>query len=207
METPLLEIEELKAYFYTDLGVVRALDGVSLKIQRGEILGLVGESGCGKSVTARAILNLIPTPGKIVGGKIMDALDREIVKLLSEDGRRPFLRIGKKLGVAEGTVRKRVAAMKANGTIKRFSTVLGTDSGGMEVIVGIRSDPHMHTPKLVKTISKFEGIGQVFEVTGRFDIVCIARGNSAREVNDALENIRKLKEVLETESFTIIGKT
>ncbi len=71
METPLLKIEELKAYFYTDLGVVRALDGVSLEIRRGQILGLVGESGCGKSVTARAILNLIPPPGKIVDGRIL----------------------------------------------------------------------------------------------------------------------------------------
>ena len=68
---PLLEIEDLQTYFYTDIGVARAVDGVSFSIERGETLGVVGESGCGKSVTAMSIMGLIPRPpGKIVGGSI-----------------------------------------------------------------------------------------------------------------------------------------
>jgi len=67
----LLEIDGLQTHFVTDAGVVRAVDGVSLSVRRGETLGIVGESGCGKSVTALSILRLIPNPpGKIVGGVI-----------------------------------------------------------------------------------------------------------------------------------------
>jgi len=67
----LLKLEELKTYFYTDYGISEAVDGVSLSLNKGEILGLVGESGCGKSVTALSILRLIYHPGKIVGGSIL----------------------------------------------------------------------------------------------------------------------------------------
>jgi ABC-type dipeptide/oligopeptide/nickel transport system ATPase component len=68
----LLRIDNLKTHFYTHEGVVRAVNGVSISIRKGETLGLVGESGCGKSVTALSILRLIPDPpGKIVDGKIL----------------------------------------------------------------------------------------------------------------------------------------
>ena len=71
MTEPLLKIEDLKISFYTDEGIVRALDGVSLEIQPGRVLGLVGETGCGKSVTGEAILRLIPSPpGRIEDGRI-----------------------------------------------------------------------------------------------------------------------------------------
>ena len=69
---PLLEIDNLQTYFHTMDGVVRAVDGVSLQIQRGRTLGLVGESGCGKSVTAHSILRLLPKRiSQIAGGKIV----------------------------------------------------------------------------------------------------------------------------------------
>ncbi|MCI0652442.1 MAG: ABC transporter ATP-binding protein [Planctomycetes bacterium] len=71
-DSPLLDIRDLCTYFYTDDGVVKAVDGVSYQIRRGETLGVVGESGCGKSVTAMSILRLIPQPpGRIVSGKIL----------------------------------------------------------------------------------------------------------------------------------------
>ena len=67
----LLTIRDLHTYFYTEDGVVKALNGVNLDIKRGEVLGLVGESGCGKSVTALSILRLIQDPpGKIIRGAI-----------------------------------------------------------------------------------------------------------------------------------------
>ncbi len=68
----LLEVKNLRTYFYTEEGVVRAVDGVSWHLDEGETMGLVGESGCGKSVTAMSILRLIPTPpGRIVEGEII----------------------------------------------------------------------------------------------------------------------------------------
>jgi len=67
----LLEIENLQTYFYTWAGIVKAVDGISLKINEGETLGIVGESGSGKSVAALSILGIVPNPGKIIGGKIL----------------------------------------------------------------------------------------------------------------------------------------
>ena len=67
----LLEIKNLKTNFYTEEGIVKAVDGVSFDMSRNEILGLVGETGCGKSVTALSILRLVRPPGKIIDGSIM----------------------------------------------------------------------------------------------------------------------------------------
>jgi peptide/nickel transport system ATP-binding protein/oligopeptide transport system ATP-binding protein len=66
----LLEVHELRTHFPTRAGLVRAVDGVSFYLDRGELLGLVGESGCGKSITALSVMRLIAPPGKIVGGEI-----------------------------------------------------------------------------------------------------------------------------------------
>jgi oligopeptide/dipeptide ABC transporter ATP-binding protein len=66
-----LSIQDLRIHFYTYAGVVKAIDGIKLDIYKGETLGLVGETGCGKSVTASAILKLVDSPGKIVGGKVL----------------------------------------------------------------------------------------------------------------------------------------
>jgi len=69
-EEVLIEVKNLTTYFYTEEGVVKAVDGVSFDIFKDEVLGLVGETGCGKSVTALSILRLVRTPGKIVSGSI-----------------------------------------------------------------------------------------------------------------------------------------
>ena len=66
----LIEVDDLSVHFPTDSGVVRAVDGISFQVKPGEVLGLVGESGSGKSVTALALLQLVDSPGRIVGGSI-----------------------------------------------------------------------------------------------------------------------------------------
>ena len=70
-KAPLLDVKNLKTYFFTEDGVVKAVDGVDFKVFPGEVLGLVGESGCGKSVTSLSIMRLISQPGKVLEGEIV----------------------------------------------------------------------------------------------------------------------------------------
>jgi len=80
----LLEVSDLKTYFFTEAGKVKAVDGVDLTVGRGEVLGLVGESGCGKSVTSLSIMRLISAPGEIISGEITFD-DRNLLELSEED--------------------------------------------------------------------------------------------------------------------------
>ena len=81
MTAPLLELENLRTYFYTDTGVARSVDGVSLHVGAGETLGVVGESGCGKSVTALSILRLVRAPGRIEPGSAIRFEGTDILTL------------------------------------------------------------------------------------------------------------------------------
>ena len=76
MASKVLEVKNLRTHFFTDRGVVKSVDGVSFSIEKGKTLGIVGESGCGKSITSMSIMRLIPKPGKIVEGEmILDGVD------------------------------------------------------------------------------------------------------------------------------------
>ena len=86
--TKVLEIENLKTYFYTEAGEVKALDGVSFSVEKGVTHGLVGESGSGKTVTALSVLGIVPHPGKIIDGRVifkgenlLEKSDKEMQKL------------------------------------------------------------------------------------------------------------------------------
>src|ERR1700731_679021 len=89
MTAPVLQVKDLKTQFFTDDGVVQAVDGVSFDVYPGQTLGIVGESGCGKSVTAHSILRIVEEPGRIVGGQIVlhrDATELDLTTL-SANGR------------------------------------------------------------------------------------------------------------------------
>src|SRR5215212_983739 len=81
MPDPLLSVRDLRTYFYTESGVAKAVDGVSFDIAAGETVGLVGESGCGKSVTALSLLRLIRPPGRIEAGSEIQFDGRNLVTL------------------------------------------------------------------------------------------------------------------------------
>ena len=79
---PLIEIKGLKVYFHTEDGVARAVDGVDFDIESGKTLGVVGESGCGKSVTARAIMGLVDAPGRVESGQILYHRQDDVIDLV-----------------------------------------------------------------------------------------------------------------------------
>jgi oligopeptide/dipeptide ABC transporter ATP-binding protein len=112
---PLLEVKNLKTYFYTEDGTVRAVDGVDIEVYPGEVLGIVGESGCGKSVTSLSIMRLIGQPGKIIDGEILfegrDLLKFSDAQMMAVRGNRismifqqpqtslnPVFRVGEQIG-------------------------------------------------------------------------------------------------------------
>ena len=80
----LLDVKNLKTYFYTPFGSVKAVDDVSFNLERGVSLGLVGESGCGKTTAALSIMRILPYPGRVIGGKI---LFKEIDMGIEEKGK------------------------------------------------------------------------------------------------------------------------
>src|SRR5689334_24895620 len=83
MVQPVLSVRDLKVEFVTRRGILKAIDGISFDIARGEVLGVVGESGAGKSVTGSAVIGLIDPPGRIAGGEIL--LDEKRIDQLSSD--------------------------------------------------------------------------------------------------------------------------
>jgi len=90
---PLIEVKGLKTYFYTEDGVGRAVDGIDFTIEAEKTLGMVGESGCGKSVTALSIMGLIPTPpGRIEAGKILYQCNKNVIDLAKLDPKGPEMR-------------------------------------------------------------------------------------------------------------------
>ncbi len=88
MTEPLLRVENLRTYFHTPAGIARAVDGVSFSIAKGETVGVVGESGCGKSVTALSLLRLIQSPGRIEEGSHLWFEGRDLMTLGAEEIRR-----------------------------------------------------------------------------------------------------------------------
>ncbi len=84
MNEPLLQVRDLRTQFFTDDGVVQAVNGVSFDLHEGESLGIVGESGCGKSMTALSIMGLVPNPGRVTGGEIRFRGD-DLLRMRPED--------------------------------------------------------------------------------------------------------------------------
>src|SRR3977135_1017420 len=123
--TPILDVHNLQTQFFTDAGIVRAVDGVSFSVTAGETLGIVGESGSGKSVTALSLMRLLEEPARIVGGEVrfqgrdVLAMNPDELRALRGDGvamvfQDPMTSLNPVLRIA----RQLVETMRAHG---RFS--------------------------------------------------------------------------------------
>ncbi len=149
----LLEVDDLKIHFFTDEGLVKAVDGVSYTLKRGKTLCIVGESGSGKSVSARALLQLVQRPGKIVGGKVIYYQEASDGQVNQHDITKidPY---GKKIR----EIRGKEIAMIFQEPMSSFSTSYTVGSQIMEAI------------QLHEDVSKQEARNRTIELLGRVGI-------------------------------------
>lgn len=136
----------------------------------------------------------------------MDKVNQVILEELKENSRIPLLEISKKLRVSEGTIRNRVSRMQKQGVIKKF-TILRGENGGVEAVVGLKLDLHSPTSKIVKKLEGMEGVEEVFELTGRYDVMVLINAETMEELNELIEGIRAMREVMETESFPVLKRS
>lgn len=132
----------------------------------------------------------------------MDKIDSVIIEELRKNSRTPYLKIAKELKVSEGTIRKRVKDLLSSKKINKFTIETQEDTFA---IVGIETETKTETKNIVEKIKSF-GAGNIYEVTGRFDIICMIPSTDRERTNDMLEYIRAIKGVLHTETFTILKR-
>jgi len=132
----------------------------------------------------------------------VDELDKQILLELEKNAREPFLQIAKKVKVSEGTIRKRVSDMMKQGLIKKFTVEV---SGNVSAIIGIQTNPHVKTKEIVKRLKDLK-VTRIFELTGRFDILCYLSSYSLENVNTIIEEIRAIEGINHTETFTVLNE-
>jgi Lrp/AsnC family transcriptional regulator, regulator for asnA, asnC and gidA len=133
----------------------------------------------------------------------MDNIDTTLIQILRKDSRTPFLKIAKSLNVSEGTIRKRVKKLISSGDISKFTITTKEDTFA---IIGIETQTKTETKKIVDNIKKLN-VENIYEVTGRFDIICMIPSERREKINETLEQIRSTSGVTHTETFTVLLKS
>jgi len=133
----------------------------------------------------------------------MDNTDKAIIEILKKDGRATYSNIGKRIGLSEGAVRKRIKTLSNSGAIKRFTVKVGLTEGA-EAIALLSVDPSLPTSDVSKALKKLSNVETVYEITGQYDIAVIISGLNITEVNECLEKIRRLKGVANTNTMIIL---
>jgi len=133
----------------------------------------------------------------------MDDTDREIIKILKNDGRATYGDIGKKVGLSEGAVRKRIKALVDSGVIRQFTIKMGLTEGA-EAITLLSVNPPLPTSEVSKIIKKIPNVETVYEITGQYDVAVIVTGLNIAEVNECVEKIRRVDGVANTNTMIIL---
>lgn len=133
---------------------------------------------------------------------MMDHLDEKIIEILKKDSRRPFVDIANQLKVSEGTIRSRVRKLVDEEIIQTFT--IKTSSKNVKAIIEIKIDVNVNTAEVASEIAKFDGVSEVFEVTGEEDIVAIIDVTSSPQLNEIIERVRKFDNVQSTRTRLIL---
>jgi Lrp/AsnC family transcriptional regulator for asnA, asnC and gidA len=133
---------------------------------------------------------------------LIDHLDERIIEILKKDSRRAFVEIADELKVSEGTIRSRVRKLLEEGVIQSFT--IKTSSKNVKAIIEVKIDVNVNTSEVAQSIAKFEGVSEVFEVTGEEDIVAIIDVTSSPQLNEIIERIRRFDNVQSTRTRLIL---
>jgi DNA-binding Lrp family transcriptional regulator len=133
----------------------------------------------------------------------LDEIDSKIINLLRRDSRMSFIELGNLVGLSEGAVRNRVRNLMKEGVIKRF-TVETHIKEGVKSIVLVSSNPLIPTPTIAERIRSLHGVEAVYEVTGQYDLAVVLVGEDITAVNRAIEGIRKIEGIQNTNSLIVL---
>lgn len=133
----------------------------------------------------------------------MDETDKEIIRILKRNGRATYIDIGRKVGLSEGAVRKRVKALVDSGVIKRFTIKVGLVEGA-EAITLLSVNPSFPTSEISEVLQKLPNVETVYEVTGQYDITVIISALNITEVNHCVEKIRRVNGVVNTNTMIVL---
>jgi Lrp/AsnC family transcriptional regulator, leucine-responsive regulatory protein len=133
----------------------------------------------------------------------MDNVDKEILSILKENGRSGYIDIGKKIGLSEGAVRKRVKILIDNGVIRRFTVKLEVAEGA-EAIALLSVNPSAPTQEVSRKIQQIPNVETTYEVTGEYDIVAVISGLNVVEVNECIEKIRRVEGIVKTNTMIVL---
>jgi DNA-binding Lrp family transcriptional regulator len=133
----------------------------------------------------------------------MDETDKEILRILKDDGRAGYSDIGKQIGLSEGAVRKRIKTLTDTGVIRKFTVKVGVAEGA-EAITLLATNPSHPTQEVSDKIREIPNVETLYEVTGEYDIVAVISGMSVAEVNECIEKIRRVEGVMKTNTMIVL---
>ncbi|MBT0159653.1 Lrp/AsnC family transcriptional regulator [Candidatus Bathyarchaeota archaeon A05DMB-2] len=133
----------------------------------------------------------------------MDDKDREILRSLKNDGRAGYGDIGKKVGLSEGAVRKRIKTLSDTGVIRKFTVKIGVTEGA-EAITLLATNPAYPTQEVSERIRNIPNVETIYEVTGEYDIVAVISGMNVAEVNECIEKIRRVEGIMKTNTMIVL---
>jgi len=133
----------------------------------------------------------------------MDETDREIVRILKNDGRAAYIDIGRQVGLSEGAVRKRIRLLTESGVIRKFTAKIGVGEGA-EAITLLAAHPSFPTQEVSEKIRKISSVETLYEVTGEYDIIAVISGISVVEVNECIEKIRRVEGIMKTNTMIVL---
>lgn len=137
------------------------------------------------------------------GWELLDEIDIKIIEILKKDGRKPFVEIGKELGLSEGAVRRRIRILQEKGVIKRFTVELSKDYV-INAVTFISFEKGDMARELVEKISNIPSVESVYELTGRFDAMVMISAKNISDLNRCVDEIRGLEGVRGTETAVIL---